>query len=141
MQFSYLVTFTHPDPDARISAGDLETMTTRIDATPNLRRARLYTPQRAEDYYTNDGPSPIFALQLDFDTLVVLEASIAADGHLQSIARSDFPSLAACAVEQQVMARRPFPLVTPTPRAPTAPLPCPVPAPHPAAPDTPAHCR
>jgi hypothetical protein len=107
MQFSYLVTFTHPDPDARISARDLETMTTRVDTTPNLRRARLYTPQHAGDDYTNDGPSPIFALHLDFDTLAALEASIAADDHLQSIARRDFPSLAACAVEQQVMARCP----------------------------------
>ena len=124
MQFSYLVTFTHPDPDARISARDLETMTTRIDATPDLRRARFYTPQHAEDYYTNDGPSPIFALQLDFDTLAALEASIAADGHLQSIAHRDLPSLAACAVEQQVMARRPFPVLDPTPRVPDGALPC-----------------
>ncbi|REE07360.1 hypothetical protein B0G71_7853 [Paraburkholderia sp. BL27I4N3] len=124
MQFSYLVTFTHPDPSARISDSDLQRISASIQATPAMSRARLYTPQSAKDYYTDDGPSPIFAFQLDFEKLAHLEAAIAADGHLQSIAREDFPSLESCVVEQQVMARRPYPVLDPQPRVAEGELPC-----------------
>lgn len=124
MQFSYLVTFTHPDANARISDADLQVISDRIQTTPALSRARLYTPQQAKDYYTDDGPSPIFALQLDFENLADLEAAISRDGHLQAIARDDFRSLKSSTVEQQVMARRPYPVLDPQPHVPDGELPC-----------------
>ncbi|CAB3806349.1 hypothetical protein LMG28614_06375 [Paraburkholderia ultramafica] len=124
MQFSYLVTFTHPDARARVSNDDRERVAGCVEATPGLSRARLYTPAAAQDYYTNDGPSPTFAFQLDFERLVDLETAIGPDGHLQALARGSFAILADCAVEQQVMARRPFPAVDPTPAVPDGALPC-----------------
>jgi hypothetical protein len=124
MQFSYLVTFTHPDANARISDADLQSIADCIRTTPAMSRARLYTPQSAKDFYTNDGPSPIFAFQLDFEKLAALEAAISADGHLQQIARTEFESLKPSAVEQQVMARRPYPVLEPEAKVPDGALPC-----------------
>ncbi|MFJ1258271.1 hypothetical protein [Cupriavidus sp. CuC1] len=97
----------------RISTDDFKQVADIVKATPQLRRARLYTPETAQDYYTNDGPSPPFAMQLDFDTLAALEATIAVDGYLQALARLQFPSLTGCVITQQVMARRPFPVDDP----------------------------
>ena len=124
MQFSHLVTFIHPDEKARIDASDFERIVALVRVTPALTRARFYTPEQAQDFYTNDGPSPIFALQLDFETLAALEATIAADGYLQRLACGDWPSLGACAVEQQVMARRPFPVLDPVQKVLPGRLPC-----------------
>lgn len=124
MHFSYLVTFENADPEARIDAQDFESIAQLIRGTPQLRRARLYTPEAAKDFYTDDGPSPQFALQLDFDALSALEAAIAADGHLQALARTEYPSLAGCAVTQQAMVRRPFPVLDPHPRVTPGTLPC-----------------
>ncbi|SDV47292.1 hypothetical protein [Chitinasiproducens palmae] len=124
MQFSYLVTYRHADANARIAEGDLTQIADIVRATPTMKRARLYTPQQADDFYTDDGPSPIFALQLDFDDLLELEANIAVDGHLQALARTALPSLAECAVEQQAMARRPFPVADPVPQVAAGALPC-----------------
>jgi uncharacterized protein (TIGR02118 family) len=115
VRISYLVTFTHPESTARIAANDYREIFEVIKRTPSIARARLYTPESARDYYTDDGPSPIFAFQLDFETLDQLEATIAAQGHLQALANGSWPSLAGCSVIQQVMARRPFPVVDPGP--------------------------
>ncbi|MGF6439511.1 EthD family reductase [Paraburkholderia youngii] len=124
MQFSYLVTWVHADPAARITATDLERIAAIVEATPALRRSRLYTPESADDYYTQDGPSPIFALQLDYDTVFDLEAPIAAGGHLQALAAAGLASLAGCRVEQQAMLRRPFPVADANACVPAGSLPC-----------------
>lgn len=124
MNFSYLVTFLKADPQARIGDDDLARITSIVTATPALARARLYTPESADDYYTNDGPSPIFAMQLDYDTMFDLEAAIAANGHLQLLAAAEPPSLAGCRVEQQAMLRRPFPVADPVARVADGALPC-----------------
>lgn len=124
MQFSYLVTFQHPDPSACISDEDRQRIRACVGNTPTLSRARLYTPSAANDYYTDDGPSPIFAMQLDFERLADLESAIASDGYLQVLAKGDYPSLATCTVEQQVMARRPFPVRDSQAQVPQGALPC-----------------
>lgn len=124
MQFSYLVTFESADPAVRIGAEDFQRVADIVRGTPQLRRARLYQPESAKDYYTDDGPSPPFAMQLDFDTLAALEAAIAADGHLQAVARLALPGLQGCTVTQQVMARRPFPVDDPVSRTPADSVPC-----------------
>jgi hypothetical protein len=124
MQFSYLVTWVHAEPSARIADTDLALISAIVDATPALRRARLYTPECANDYYTQDGASPIFAMQLDYNTLLDLEAPIAAGGNLQALATAILPSLAGCRVEQQAMLRRPFPVADAQPHVPEGALPC-----------------
>ncbi|PVX75181.1 hypothetical protein [Paraburkholderia unamae] len=124
MQFSYLVTWVHADASARMAADDLARIAAIVEATPALRRARLYTPESADDYYTQDGPSPIFAMQLDYDTVFDLEAPIAAGGHLQALASAGLPSLVGCRVEQQAMLRRPFPVADAQARVPQGALPC-----------------
>jgi uncharacterized protein (TIGR02118 family) len=124
MQFSYLATFHHPDPSARISDEDWQRVRACVDKTPALSRARLYTPSAAKDYYTDDGPSPLFAMQLDFERLADLESAIGPGGHLQRLASDAYPSLDACTVEQQVMARRPFPVLDPHAQVPVGALPC-----------------
>ncbi|WP_250508106.1 hypothetical protein [Caballeronia sp. GAFFF3] len=124
MQFSYLVTFTHPDAAARISDDDRQRVLRELETTPSLSRMRLYTPSAAKDYYTDDGPSPILAFQLDFERLADLEAVISADGHLQTLAGLELASLRTSSVEQQVMLRRPFPVLDATPQVPAGALPC-----------------
>ncbi|CAE6784319.1 hypothetical protein R69927_04090 [Paraburkholderia domus] len=124
MRFSYLLTFIHPDPRARIAADDLAAITSITTTIPALSRARLYTPESADDYYTNDGPSPIFAMQLDYESMFDLEAAIAANGHLQSLANATLVSLEGCRVEQQAMLRRPFPVADPVARVADGSLPC-----------------
>ncbi|MFS8978867.1 hypothetical protein PO002_30935 [Cupriavidus necator] len=125
MQFSYLVTFESADPAVRIDAEDVQRVADIVRGTPQLRRARLYTPETAKDYYTDDGHSPPFAMQLDFDTLAALEAAITADGYLQAVARLPLPALQGCTVTQQVMARRPFPVDDPVIRtSPGGGVPC-----------------
>jgi len=124
VQFSYLITYHHPDPNVSVSDADVSRVSALVTATPGMVRARIYTPQHANDYYTNDGPSPLFALQLDFETLAALEACIAVDGHLQGLAKIDIPVLQTCDVEQQVMARRPFPVPMPEPKLAPGALPC-----------------
>ncbi|MGU7768642.1 hypothetical protein ACV229_00475 [Burkholderia sp. MR1-5-21] len=113
MQFSYLVTFEHADPTVRLSAADFGAVASIVKKTPALRRGRLYTPAQASDYYTADGPSPPFSMQLDFERLSELEATIADGGHLQQVAALALPSLAGARVTQQVMLRRPFPVAGP----------------------------
>lgn len=113
MRFSYIVTFRHEnDPTARLSSADLEAIRTVVLSTPGLRLAHLFTPESARDYYTDDGPSPLFMMQLKFNELPELEAAVAANGHLQQLAdASALPSLAGTHVTQQVMVTRPFPVI------------------------------
>nr|WP_315594148.1 EthD family reductase [uncultured Cupriavidus sp.] len=124
MQFSYLVTFESADPSAHIGVEDLQRVAEVVTRTPQLRRARLYTPESAKDFYTDDGPSPPFAMQLDFDTLTALESAIAVDGHLQAVAQLSLPNLRGCTVTQQVMSRRPFPVEDSIGRSPVGSAPC-----------------
>ncbi|MFB9121870.1 hypothetical protein E2553_27350 [Paraburkholderia dipogonis] len=124
MRFSYLLTFIHPEPNARIADDDLAVITSIAITIPALSRARLYTPESADDYYTSDGPSPIFAMQLDYESLFDLEAAIAENGRLQSLAKATLASLQGCRVEQQAMVRRPFPVADPVARVVDGVLPC-----------------
>ncbi|WP_347557619.1 hypothetical protein [Robbsia sp. KACC 23696] len=124
MRFSYLVTFRHPDAALRIDAAAVQQLISMVNATPGLGRARYYTPESASDFYTDDGPSPTFAMQLDFEKIEMLEAAIAEAGHLHVAAQALPPIFAACDVEQQVMLRRPFPVADPTPAVAEGALPC-----------------
>jgi len=111
MRFCYFVTYENADPAARLSDADKDAVAALVAATPGLRRADIHTPAVTTDIYTADGHSPQLALQLYFDDLEHLEAAIAADGHLQGLARPGaFPSLAGATATQQVMHARHFPI-------------------------------
>ena len=116
MRFSYLVFFTSEEPGTRISTEDLDTVRGAIGAVPGLKRGRLYTPEVASDLYHDDGASPLFGIQLDFDELADLEAAIAASGALSPLGEPGaLPSLAGTDAAQQAMALRTYTVPEPAP--------------------------
>jgi len=62
------MTFDHPAPWEDALRGEL----------PGLRRAHVYTPDRARDPCLDDGPPPPLVLQLYFNRLPALEAAASA---------------------------------------------------------------
>ena len=124
MRFCYFVVFENKDEfGRRVTPADARAIRDIVAGTPNLRRANIYTPETAQDIYNRDGPPPQLGLQFYFDELSHLEAAIAADGHLQALAR-DWPSLTGATVTQQAMALRPFPVDDPRVQAPAGGMPC-----------------
>lgn len=126
MYFSYFVTFQkESDPVSRISERDLKGISDIVAATPGLKQAKLYTPETASDYYTNDGPSPQFTMQLYFEDLEMLEEAIGKEGHLQALATAGaWPSLEGATVTHQVMLTRSYPVPDGTFNVPAGGLPC-----------------
>ena len=124
MRFCYFVVFENQDdPGQRVTLADARSIRDIVAGTPDLRRANIYTPENAQDIYNRDGPPPQLGLQLYFDELSHLEAAIAADGHLQALAR-DWPSLRGATATQQAMALRPFPVDDPRVQASAGGMPC-----------------
>lgn len=124
VRFCYFVFFENIENQAqRIAPDELQAITAIVNGSPGARRSNIYTPEIASDIYTNDGPSPQLGVQLYFDELADLEAAVGPRGHLQQLAR-DWPSLAGCAVAQQAMALRPFPVDDPLVQAQLGGLPC-----------------
>lgn len=109
MHFAYMLTFRAPAGLA-VTDRDFAAAERIVRQTPGLRRAHLHKPAASKDYYIDDGPSPTFALQLDFSSLDVLESALAPDGHLQALITQPWDVLDKCDVEQQAMAVRPFPV-------------------------------
>jgi len=80
-------------------------------ATPGLTRGLFYLPAQAQDYYTDDGPSPRLALQLYYNDLEKLEKTICADGHLQMLTDSAlWAGLSRLRITHQVMYARDYTL-------------------------------
>ena len=126
MYFSYFVTFwSESDSTASITDKDLKGISEIITTTPGLKQAKLYTPETAQDYYTDDGPPPKFIMQLYFEDLKVLEEAIGRGGHLQELAmQSAWPSLSDAHVTQQVMLTRSYPVMDRTFNVHPGGLPC-----------------
>jgi hypothetical protein len=79
-----------------------------LQAVRGLRKALIHTASRAYDPYLDDGAPPRLVLQLYFDELPDLEASLARDGSLNALLSTDaFPQLAKAEVTQQAMLVRP----------------------------------
>jgi hypothetical protein len=103
-------------PARRISPTDTAGMVALVRGTPDLRRGMVYTPVDYHDPYLDDGPGPILALQLEFDTLAGLEKNLVRGGYLQMVADPVlFPSLAGATAIQQAMLTRRFPVPRPRP--------------------------
>ncbi len=123
---AYFVTFRHEaNPGARLNAAEATCFAEIVQATPQLKKALLFTPASAHDPYLKDEPPPLFAAQLYFADIVTLEAALAPTGHLQALtSQRDFPGLHGADVTQQAMVTRSF--AVPDSQFRTAPgeLPC-----------------
>lgn len=116
MTFAYIVTFANNrEPAARIDSADLQAIVDIVRQTPGLRQGHIYLPTPpVTGPYANDGPSPQLVLQLYFDSVEQMEATLAPDGHLQALTSpAGWPSLAAAEVTQQAMLTRRFPVPYP----------------------------
>jgi len=109
MRFCYFAFFESRDPAVRISAPDLRTVHHTLQRLPGLSKAHAYQPAEASDLYTNDGRGPVFGLQLYFDRIEDLEASVGPKGALNAMAGA-LPSLSGTHATQQAMLCRQFPV-------------------------------
>lgn len=120
--FSWFLTFTHPDSEARLSAEDRSALSEVVRSVPGLVRAHLFTPATARDRYFDDGPSPMLTLQLYFDRLETLEEQASASGTLHRLDAARFASLSGAHAGHQAMWTRPYP--TPSTLSEPAEPPC-----------------
>jgi hypothetical protein len=116
MRFCWFLTFEDASRKTIVGAADKAAIAALVGATPCLVSADIHSPASACDIYTADGPSPPLALQLYFDELTHLEAALAANGHLQGLARpGGFPSLVGARATHQAMCARHFEVAEPAP--------------------------
>jgi hypothetical protein len=105
----FIVFHDRAAPQLRISAQQKEAAIQCLRAVPGLRKALLHTAEQATDPYLDDGPPPQLALQLYFDDIGALEASLRHNGPLEPLAgEAIFASLAYAEVTQQAMLARSF---------------------------------
>jgi hypothetical protein len=125
MTVCWFALFRTERSDVQVSDGEIAWLTKLIAATPSLSDARIYTAGSTIDPYLDDGPPPRLALQLYFDDIAALEATLWRDGHLQALVGQDaLPSLRGADVTQQAMLVRRFPVPEATFRTPQGELPC-----------------
>ena len=122
MRLCYLAFFGRPDDAAaRIPAAELSLLRNCVSRLPGLGKAHFYTPAVASDVYTDDGPSPLFGMQLYFDEIERLEAAIGPASELKALVEGHrLPSLESADATQQAMLCREFPVPRPKPVAGTA---------------------
>lgn len=89
-------------PPGATLAAPVEDVARVAASAPGLTAALLHTPAHASDPYLHDGPPPPVALELDFASILALEAAVAATGKLQELARL----LPAGTTQQAMLARR-----------------------------------
>ena len=117
MSFTLFINFSHGGkPAARTSAEDDAKLTSLLKPIKGLTRAHVYTPSKAHDPFLDDGAPPRLVLQLFFEKLPDLEASVSRTGPLQALA-TDFPSLADAPMTYEAMVARIFPTPEPKIRA------------------------
>ncbi|MCG6876754.1 MAG: hypothetical protein LJE97_16830 [Betaproteobacteria bacterium] len=126
MTFSYSLFYDHAgDTTLQLSDADRSRFVEIVRATPGLRKALIYTPERATDPHLDDGPPPPLAAQLYFADIDALEDAVARDGHLQALAvHGMLPSLAGARITQQAMLNRTFAVPDPVFRTAPGELPC-----------------
>jgi len=92
---------------------DAQALIALASTVDGLQRAVVHTPVKGgvNDPYLHDAASPRYALQLYFDELDALEASIQSTGALQQLTHAErFPTWQGLALTQQAMAVRYFPV-------------------------------
>lgn len=106
MSFVHFTYFLTDTPGVPLPEAEVDAVRDTVRTLPGVKRAMLYSPAKARDIYTDDGPSPSMALQLYYDDLPTLEATLRDGGALCSMAGS----LSIREVNHQVMVGRPFPV-------------------------------
>jgi uncharacterized protein (TIGR02118 family) len=123
--FTLFLTFYARDAAARASAADLARAIEIAKAVPALRRALVFTPERAADPLVEYPPPPQLAFQLYFDDIGSLEAAAASRGALQALAAPGaLPSVDKSEASQQAMLVRPYPVPAPGFQTRPGALPC-----------------
>jgi hypothetical protein len=92
-----------------LAASEMARLEAMLRAAPKLRKALLHMPDAASDPYVKDHAPPLLVLQLYYDRLAELEATLSRSGPLRALtSREDFPVLARADVAQQAMMVRAF---------------------------------
>ena len=111
MSLVHFVYIQSNDANTFLSAKIVAQIRQIVIATPGLSRGLFYLPAQAQDYYTDDGPSPRLALQLYYNNLEMLEKTICAKGHLQMLTDSElWTELPGLRITHQVMYARDYTL-------------------------------
>ena len=123
--FTLFLAFYARDPAAQASDADLARAAEIAAGVPRLRRALLFTPERAPDPYAAYPPPPQLAFQLYFDEIAALEAAAGRRGALQALAKPGaLPSVDKSGVSQQAMLARAFSVPDPVFRTPAGGFAC-----------------
>ena len=85
MSFVHFIFIQSSSAKIKLSKEKVTQVREIVRATPGLTRGLFYLPTTANDYYTDDGPSPRLALQLYYNDLEVLEKTISEKGYLQRL--------------------------------------------------------
>ncbi|MDO9523923.1 MAG: hypothetical protein Q7J57_00045 [Gemmobacter sp.] len=109
--------------DLTVSAADLGALRAKVAQVPGLTKAMIFTPEKAQDLYLNDGSSPPLGVQMLFDRITDLEAACGPEGALQ-VLPSFLPSLSGCEANQQAFVHRTYPVDDATLRTEPGALPC-----------------
>src|SRR3954468_1376571 len=91
-------------PASPVAAGDMTRLDELLRSTPKLQKALVHSSANTRDPYVKDESPPQLVLQLYFDDVSDLEATLSRNGHIGVLAsRDEFPSIAMAEVVQQAM--------------------------------------
>lgn len=110
MSFVHFIYMHSATPGQSLPQAEVDAVRAAVQTLPGLKRGLLYTPAMAKDFYTDDGPSPSLALQLYYDDLPTLEATLRAGGTLSETVKS----LSVTGIDHQVMVGRSYPVTDAT---------------------------
>ena len=106
MSVCLFLTFRCP---GAVAASDVSRLDEVLRSTPKLKKALVHSSASARDPYVADEAPPQLVLQLYFDNVSDLEATLSRGGHMAVLSsRDEFPSIATAGVSQQAMIVRPF---------------------------------
>lgn len=102
-------------PPPVVAEADRMTLNEELAACPGLSRGHVMTPSLGSDpFYPYARNQTALLLQLEFDDIMDLERSLAADGHLAFLTDADrLASLAGTKISHQAMLTRRYPVAEP----------------------------
>ncbi len=112
MSFCHFIFVCGDDASLKLSEEAVAFVRETVRRIDDLKRAILYLPANARDYYTDDGAAPHLALQLYYGSIEAAEAAMS--GPLKAL---DNPALwheiGSAAFEHQLMVARGYPVDNP----------------------------
>ena len=124
MTFSWFGFFRDAAPAPALDPSVLDGVVAMLRGVAGLRQGQVFSPTARETAhpFPDNERSPALALQLHFDAIEALEAAVAADGPLRSLAEAHGGG--GRVVTQQAMLTRRFPVPDAVLRTPAGGLPC-----------------